>query len=197
MIKRAQEFLDTHSIPLQAIEADQHDRSLANYNPLDRTIDLSVKAIYEKAEQWEITPEDFLVLVMAHESGHFYDPDVENISNSISELFQNYNDVSNVDYEKMLLELIGQREKNAWKYGMRLVPPHLKEQYILLNLMNLEYRYCHTKLDFIIWKHNKEFVKLIKKLAKQDKDISELSKENVKLLKENYKLKYGKELPEL
>ena len=142
----------------------------------------------EEANKWKSDPEDYLILVLCHETGHHLNKkeDAE-LSLKINELFK---DISkNVDIE--IIELVKKREVLAGEQGKKYIPDKLEKEYEILNLINLEYRYNTVKLKLHELKHKNEIIKLIEKLHEQSKEINDLMEENIKLREENYKLEFN------
>jgi hypothetical protein len=189
LIEKAQEFLETNNISLTVMESGEYDYGLAHYNPVNKTIVLSIKAIKDKAEQWNISPDDYILLVMAHEIGHYYDTEGEIINNSLEQI----SDEFGLEEEEKIWRLIKQRELNAWENGMRYIPSHLENDYKIMNLINLEYRYCSTKISLMAAKHNKEKIKLTEKLAELSRELKTVRTKNIELMEENFNLRFGKD----
>lgn len=183
------DFLKNHGIESNVIE-DENMTSIASYNVETDDFSFSRKSITGLAERYRISIEDCIVILMSHELGHYYDNDIEMLTDSIKKLFKEigYNKNS-FKIENEIQKLTKQGENNAWEIGYKFLPSHLKQTYDLFNENNLEANYYLTLIKIERWKFNDERIKLLSELARFQKMNTDLKKENdtlnVKLLSTN------------
>ncbi len=183
------DFLKNHGIESNVLE-DENMTSVAHYNVKMDTFSFSAKSITGMAERYRISIEDCTVIIMSHELGHYYDNDIQMLTDRIKKLYQE------LDYKKNTLmieneiqKLTKQGENNAWEIGYKFLPEHLKQGYDLFNENNLEATYYLTLIKIERWKFRDERIKLSSDLARFQKMNTELKIENdtlkVKLLSVN------------
>ncbi|MDA3845645.1 MAG: hypothetical protein PF505_03745, partial [Vallitaleaceae bacterium] len=82
--------------------------------------------------------------------------------------------------------IIKKREVDAWELGRRFVPYELLDLYETINFINLEYRYCHTKMNIL----KQEYIAKCEVYCAKN---LELVKKNKELLEKSMLLKYGED----
>ncbi len=169
---------------------DETMTSVAYYNVKLDKFSFSAKSIIRLAERYRISIEDCIAIIMSHELGHYYDNEIQMLTDSIKKLYQELDYKKNsLKIENEIQKLTKQGENNAWEIGYKFLPGHLKQTYDLFNEANLEANYYLTLIKIDRRKFDDERIKLFSELARFQKINTNLKIENdtlkVKLLGAN------------
>jgi hypothetical protein len=166
----------------------------AYYEPSSNVIFINQDAIKDNAVKWRLSEEVYLMIVLCHEFGHVLDKERNSEADRLCELYSLLEEgTATIEDEDSIWKIIKQRELNAWEIGRSFVPKELHQLYELNNIVNIEYRYCHTQMDIMKYKHNNEVTRLLQELISKSDELKEQDKKLFGLMKENYKLTTGKD----
>jgi hypothetical protein len=192
MLKFAHGFALKNNIGVSFDISNQYTQ--VHYEPSSNVIFINPDAIKDNAEKWRVSDESYLTIVLCHEFGHVLDKECDSGADQLSKLYSLLEDgTATIEDEDSIWKIVKQRERNAWLIGNSFVPEELAQLYELNNIVNIEFRYCHTQMDIMKYKHNKEVRRLLQELISMSDELKEQDKKLLALMKENYKLTTGKD----
>ncbi|MCR1833153.1 hypothetical protein NSA56_01915 [Oceanobacillus caeni] len=183
MEKFVMSFLKQNNLNVN-VEITNKDKNIASYNSRINTLAFNPDKIsQENARKYNISIENYLLLILSHELGHYCDKDRVELLNRTQVLSCEINKGNyTVEIENELLSINKILERNAYRLGKKYVPTHLNDEYELLNEKNMEVTSLNQLRLIYELKNEAEQYELKNK-------INELIEENERLRDENIDFK--------
>jgi hypothetical protein len=177
IIEKAKDFLMQNNIQLD-LEENNEFETVACYIQEKNIIYINSSMLIKESEQSGLSWEDYLIIIMAHEIGHHLDVNLSELMiESNKQHDELYAELINGFDMQYFLQLIKEREVNAWQNGRRFIPEHLKYQNELLNRGAVERRIISVSKNIVD--------DLIKEVNIQREMINQLLNEIIKQKQEN------------
>jgi hypothetical protein len=164
---RTNNFLTKCNIDIPAVQADDSFLNLACYNPIKNVFEINLRRVTVLlADSYGLSIEDYIVILMSHEIGHYLDPNRELLQKKINKLFMEIEQGNyTLDLEEEILKLNELLETNADQVGLGFISEDLANPYVKMNMRNLEVTGFNMLRTIDNYRHNSELFKLNEELA--------------------------------
>lgn len=190
----AEEFLKEVNIDVPIV-IDNNLPARAGYLYQENLIKINEVEISSSYENYASSLNDYLIIILCHELGHYLDKSLEETHKEITERLtkMDTNEFTGDDVLR-LYEINYSMENKAKENGLVFVPKNLISEYELLNKYNLMSTDFDIERRIMLYQHNTEVIRHMEKVVEVQAENRKLRDKNMELMKENFELRFGRKL---